>query len=113
MMNNSFMYGLTNPAFTEDIFQAGLNTMYPCNMDYLSGLTQYGITGNLGQPLHDYYMPSKQKKEYNFLKSLLVGGAAVGLSYFGLKKGTNIVKTTLGKAKNFIKNLFKRKKTSP
>ncbi len=109
-MDNSILYGLRNPAMTEDIGMSMIERQYPTNITPL-GYTPANVTNKSAyfeQPYADTFQ-TKREKEYSIIKKVLVGLGVVALGILGLRKGTKGIKN----AYNYVKNLFKGGKTTP
>ena len=119
-MDNSILYGLRNPAMTDDIGMTMIERQFPTNINTMS----YGFADgtapqiNNGQPQTDTYQ-TKQQKEYSTIKKILVGLGVAALGIFGFKKGTKYVKQAFNyiapktqslftKCKNGISNIFNK-----
>lgn len=116
-MDNSILYGLRNPAMTDDIGMTMIERQFPTTISPINPMPSDGGMINPGQPLADTYQ-SKRQKEYSIIKKVLVGLVVLALGIFGLKKGSKLVKQAYNyvktnakpfyqKCKNFIKNIFK------
>ena len=122
-MLNGYMYNLTNPLYGEDIGMSAVNTMYPTNIDPLTGMPQTylpGITINSGQPMSDSYVTQKQRNEKAFIKTAIAGLVLVGLGFLGIKKGSTLTKNAISNITapfksvwKGIKNLFGGKTPTP
>lgn len=109
-MDNSILYGLRNPAMTEDIGMSMIERQYPTNITPL-GYTPANITNKSAyfeQPYADTFQ-TKREKEYSTIKKVLVGLGVVALGILGIRKGTKGIKN----AYSYIKNLFKGGKPAP
>ena len=119
-MDNSVIYGLRNPAMTDDIGMTMIERQFPTTIDSMS----YGFADgtapkiNNGQPNADTYQ-SKRQKEYNTIKQVLIGLGVVALGIFGFKKGAKYIRqgynyvknnsgTLFNNCKDFITNIFSK-----
>ncbi len=119
-MDNSILYGLRNPAMTDDIGMSMIERQYPTTITTSS----YGFADgtapkiNNGQPQTDTYQ-TKRQKEYSTIKKVLLGLGAAALGLFAFKKGSKLIKKgynyiktnaspAFDKCKNFISNIFSK-----
>lgn len=116
-MDNSVLYGLRNPAMTDDIGMTMIERQFPTTISSMNYIPADGTRINPGQPWSDTYQ-SKRQKEYSVIKKVLIGLGVLALGIFGYKKGSKYVKQAYNyvktnakpfyqKCKNFIKNIFK------
>jgi len=109
-MFDSSVYGLSNPALTEDIGMAMFKRQFPCIVDSMGFPTTdiSKIKLNSGQPENDTVEKQNNKKnKRSWLKNLLIGGATAVVGLLAIYKGKSIlnaVKTYGSKVYNFIKN---------
>lgn len=86
-MNSSAAYGLSNPAFTDDIGMTMINRQFPTQLDPVTGTIDGGNPGNIkinpGQPDKDTYSKSSEKKTPVWKKVLITTGILTGLSAIG------------------------------
>ena len=109
-MFNGYMYNLVNPLYGEDIAAAGINRMFPTNIDPLTGMPQNylpGVTINSGQPMADSYITPKQRNEKAVIKTILGGLVLAGLGFWGLKKGSAFTKGAISKIISPFKSVWK------
>lgn len=109
-MDNSILYGLRNPAMTEDIGMSMIERQYPTNITPL-GYTPANATNRsvyFEQPYADTFQ-TKREREHSTIKKVLVGLGVVALGILGIRKGTKGIKS----AYNYVKNLFKGGKPAP
>lgn len=122
-MDNSILYGLRNPAMTDDIGMTMIERQFPTPIGPTSYVPADGNVPqiNNGQPNSDIYQ-TKKEKEYSTIKKILLALGAIGLGIFGFKKGAkwvsksyNYIKTNSGslitKCKDFVKNTYSKIKT--
>ena len=110
-MDNSIIYGLRNPAMTEDIGMSMIERQYPTNITPL-GYTPANITNKSAyfeQPYADTFQ-TKQQKEHSAFKKILVGLGLVALGIFGYKKGSKYIKKAYNYVAPHIKNVFTKGK---
>ena len=114
-MDNSILYGLRNPAMTDDIGMTMIERQFPTNITPL-GYTPGNVTNTsayFNQPYADTFDPNggtaqtKRQKEYSTIKKVLVGLGVAALAFIGYKKGVKGIK----KGWEALKNLFKGGKT--
>ncbi len=104
MFNNSAMYGLRNPGFTDDIGFSLLNPMRSMPMNY--PIQVFSPMMNSGLLNRDIYQPSNEKqmhKNRSALKKIFFGGLAATTTLllgFGILKSA---KGLLGIGKNAAK----------
>ena len=109
-MDNSILYGLKNPAMTDDIGMTMIERQYPTNITPL-GYTTANVTNKSAyyeQPHADTFQ-TRREKEYSTIKKVLVGLAITALGIFGIRKGSKGIKN----AYDYVKNLFKGGKPAP
>ncbi len=118
-MDNSILYGLRNPAMTDDIGMSMIERQFPTTMNSMTYVPADGSLPqiNNGQPQSDIYQ-NKRKKEYSLIKKILLGIGAVALGIIGIKTGPKIynkiaskVPNLISKCKTGIINLFNKIKT--
>ena len=126
MIDNSALYNLTNPAFTQDIGTSIVNAMYPVTIDPISGTVESSLgdtTGriNNGQPQKDTYTPqeTKRDREKRTIKNILLSAGALLLGAFAVyklkvpfSKLTSAVKKVGNKCFSAIKKGYNSVKTS-
>lgn len=115
-MDNSILYGLRNPAMTEDIGMTMVERQFPTNITPL-GYTPANVTNKsayFNQPYNDTFeqnggmAPSKRDREKSVAKKILVGLGVAALAFFGLRKGVKGIKNGF----EYVKNIFKGGKKS-
>ncbi len=100
-MDNSALYGLRNPAFTDDIGMTMINRQFPSNIDSITGCSFNADLENLkinpGQPGEDTYNNKPNKKKSGWKNFLLGSAIATGLAAVGyaLFKKVPAVKTAV------------------
>ena len=102
-MDNSIIYGLRNPAMTDDIGMCMIERQYP-TMITPWGYTPGNVTNKSAyfeQPYADTFQ-TKRDKEYSTIKKVLVGLSIVALGLLGLKRGVKGIKDGY----KYVKNLF-------
>ena len=121
-MDNSILYGLRNPAMTDDIGMTMIERQYPTVLSPINHLTVDGKPIiNSGQPESDLYQ-TKRQKEYSVIKKVLAVFGVIALGVFGYKKGvkglTQAYNYVTSKSssfftglKNGIKNVYAKIKT--
>ena len=106
-MDNSILYGLRNPAMTDDIGMSMIERQFPTTMTSMSYVPADSPLPqiNNGQPKADTYQ-AKREKEYSTIKKILVGLGVAALGIFGLKKGSKYVKQAYDYIAPHVKNIF-------
>lgn len=110
-MDNSILYGLRNPAMTDDIGMSMIERQYPTTIDNMS----YGFADgtapkiNNGQPSKDTYQ-TKREKEYSAIKKILIGLGVVALGALGLKFGYKYIKKGYENIAPQVKDIFSKVK---
>lgn len=109
-MFNSAPYGLSNPAFRDDIGMNIFNGLYPVNIDPINGYPQLDMGNaklNNGQPDKDTLDKSgKTSKKSPWWKKMLIGGLVAGAGILAVYKGKtiyNFAKTYVVNAYNYLK----------
>ncbi len=104
-MFDSSMYGLSNPALTEDIGLANLNRMLPMAGGYIPSVTGTMDNVRLRGPLSDdAFEMTQKKKDKKTLKTILTVAGLTVLGFFGFKYG----KKGISACWNGLKNLFSK-----
>lgn len=102
-MENSIIYGLRNPAMTDDIGMTMIERQYPTNITPI-GYVPADVTNrsiiNAG-PNSDIFQ-TKRQKEYSAFKKILVGLGALALGIFAYKKGVKGIKELFKNAKDLF-----------
>ncbi len=100
-MDNSILYGLRNPAMTDDIGMSMIERQFPTTISSTNYIPADGTVPkfNNGQLNADTYQ-SKKEKEYGIIKKVLIGLGVAALGIFGFKKGAKYVKQGLSYIKN-------------
>ncbi|MBO6256510.1 hypothetical protein J6N69_00540 [bacterium] len=115
-MDNSILYGLRNPAMTDDIGMSMIERQFPTNITPL-GYTPSDVTNKsayFNQPYNDTFEQngskalSKRDREKSLIKKILVGLGVAALAFFGLRKGVKGIKSGF----EYVKNIFKSGKKS-
>lgn len=111
MVDSSVQYGLTNPAFTDDIGLKNLDKMLPMAPGTFYGGIGYipGVTGTMsgtriqGQLSNDIYQPTRKERDKSMFKKILAGTGIIIASVLCFKGAKKVV--------NLIKNMFHKTKT--
>ncbi|MDY6310713.1 MAG: YtxH domain-containing protein [Cyanobacteriota bacterium] len=116
-MDNSVLYGLRNPAFTEDYPMSIIGKQFATNIDPIDGLGSYNTSPiNPGQPQKDIFQ-SKKQKEYSAIKKVAFGLGAIGAAALGIKfapkagkavfnKIAGVAKKGFGAVSDFFKKIY-------
>lgn len=110
MVDTSAQYGLTNPAFTEDIGLSNLDKMLPMAPASFGGMGYIpGITGTMsgtkikGQLTNDIYQPTRKEQDKSLFKKLFATAGIIIAGVLCYKGAKKIIPA--------IKNLFQKIKT--
>lgn len=116
MVDTSAQYGLTNPAFTEDIGLSNLDKMLPMAPASFGGMGYIpGITGTMsgtkikGQLTNDIYQPTRKERDKSLFKKLFATAGIIiagVLCYKGAKKSYQQSKIYFKRLKQNSKNKF-------
>ena len=105
-MFESSIYGLSNPALTEDIGMANLNRMFPIPVGaccYIPGVSDCRNEVRLQGPLsNDTLTVTQKEKDKKTWKTILIVGGLTLACTFGFKH----IKNGAIKCWNGLKNLF-------
>lgn len=108
-MDNSILYGLRNPAMTDDIGMSMIERQFPTNITPSS----YGFADgtapqiNNGQPKTDTYQ-TKREKEYSTIKKVLAVLGVIALGVLGITIGSKYAKKAYKNIAPQIENTYKK-----
>lgn len=107
-MDYSVLYGLRNPAFTDDYAMSMFEKQFPTNINPSNGfLDPLTSKINPGQPGSDVFQ-SKQQKEYSLIKKALVVLGLAGVALLGIKIVPKYIKSAASKVMNSVKSGFSK-----
>ena len=106
-MDNSVLYGLRNPAFTDDIRMSMFDRQFPLFIDEITGTPAtdlYNHKINNGNPPKDEFdNRNKKSKKVPTWAKVLLGGAVVAAGVFACCKIKPVA--------NFFKNIYTKIKS--
>lgn len=99
------MYGLRNPAFTDDVRMAMFDKQFPVLIDDITGNLIPESKINNGNPQKDEFDKGdkKEEKKTPLWAKILIGGAIVGATVLACWKIKPVA--------NFLKNMYTKIKT--